>query len=138
MGQVYITRRESFSAAHRLYVSDWSDEKNDAAFGKCSNPNWHGHNYVLKVTVKGEPDPISGFVMNLRLLSQLIKEYVLDHVDHRNLNVEVSFMSGIQPSTENLAIAIWGVLEPLIRANGATLHTIEIGETEKNTVSYHG
>lgn len=136
MGTIYISRRETFSAAHRLYIEEWSDSRNLEVFGKCSNPNWHGHNYILRVTVKGEVQQDTGFVMNLRVLSQLIKEEVLDYVDHKNLNLDVPFMKGIQPSTENLAVAIWHVLEPKVKSFGAILHEVEIGETEKNSVRY--
>lgn len=136
MGTIYISRREAFSAAHRLYIEEWSDSRNLEVFGKCSNPNWHGHNYILRVTVKGEVQQDTGFVMNLRVLSQLIKEEVLDYVDHKNLNLDVPFMKGIQPSTENLAVAIWHVLEPKVKSFGAILHEVEIGETEKNSVRY--
>src|SRR6185437_2956642 len=91
---VYITRREVFSAAHRLSRSEWSQEKNEETFGKCSNPNWHGHNYALFVTVKGDVNPESGFVTNLSEVSKVVRQYVLDKVDHRNLNVDVDFMKG--------------------------------------------
>lgn len=138
MGTIYISRRETFSAAHRLYVEEWSDAKNMEVFGKCSNPNWHGHNYVLRVTVKGDVMQDTGFVMNLRILSQLIKDEILDQVDHKNLNLDVDFMQGIQPSTENIAVAIWNLLDAKVKNYGATLHEVEIGETEKNSVRYLG
>src|SRR5882724_3594794 len=101
---VYITRRETFSAAHKLTREDWNEEKNKETFGKCSNPNWHGHNYILIVTVKGDVDPETGFVANLSELSKIIKTRIIDKVDHRNLNLDVDFMKGKLPSTEVLAI----------------------------------
>ncbi|HAH59054.1 MAG TPA: 6-pyruvoyl tetrahydrobiopterin synthase, partial [Bacteroidales bacterium] len=108
---IYITRKEHFNAAHRLFRADYSDEKNLEVFGKCSNPNWHGHNYELFVTVKGEPDPETGFVMNLRTLSEIMLNRVIDKLDHKNVNLEVDFMAGKLASTENLAVAIWHQLE---------------------------
>ena len=101
---VYITRRERFNAAHRLFREDYSDEKNLDVFGKCSNPMWHGHNYTLFVTVKGPVNPETGFVMNLKVLSKIIKELVVDKLDHKNINLEVDFMKGKLASTENLAV----------------------------------
>ncbi|MBP6977448.1 MAG: 6-carboxytetrahydropterin synthase [Lentimicrobiaceae bacterium] len=107
---IYVTRRERFNAAHRLFRSEWSDEKNREVFGKCSNPLWHGHNYEIFITVKGEIDPATGFLVNLRDLSQIITTFIIDRVDHKNLNLEVDFMKDKQVSTENLAIAIWDQL----------------------------
>lgn len=135
---IYITRRERFSAAHKLSNEDWSDEKNFSTFGKCSNPNWHGHNYVLWVTVKGEAEPSTGFVVDLSQLGDLIKKEVIDHVDHKNLNVDVSFTKDLMTSTENLAIAFWQRLEQPIAALGAQLHCIKLQETENNYVEYFG
>ena len=135
---VHITRRERFSASHRLARPDWSDAKNLEVFGKCSNPNGHGHNYVLWVTVAGEPDPETSFVTDLSMLSRIIKERVIDHLDHRNIDLDVPFMKGRYSSTENLAIAIWEQLEAPIRALGVTLRTVKVEETENNTVEYHG
>jgi 6-pyruvoyltetrahydropterin/6-carboxytetrahydropterin synthase len=135
---VHITRRERFSAAHRLARTDWSPEKNHEVFGKCSNPNWHGHNYVLWVTVSGPPDPETSFVVDLSKLSRLIKERVLDHLDHKNIDVDVPFMKGRYSSTENLAIAIWEQLEAPVKALGGTLRTVKLEETENNYVEYHG
>jgi len=135
---VFITRRERFNAAHRLFRSDYSDEKNLEVFGKCSNPNWHGHNYVLFVTVKGEVDPETGFVANLKVLSALIREHIINKLDHRNINLEVDFMQGKLTTTENLAIAIWHELEQPIRTLGAYLHCIRIEETENNSAEYFG
>ncbi len=135
---IYITRRERFSAAHRMYRQEWSDEKNLKVFGKCSNPNWHGHNYVLFVTVKGDASEESGFVMNLSKLKSIISENIIEKVDHKNLNTEVSFMKGKITTTENLAIAIWNELKPAIEKEGAILHRVRVDETENNSVEYYG
>lgn len=135
---VHITRRERFSAAHKLARADWSEEKNYETFGKCSNPNWHGHNYVLWVTVKGTPEPKTGFVVDLSALGDVIKEEVIQHVDHKNLNTDVSFTKDIMTSTENLAIAIWEQLENPVKKLGAELHCVKISETENNYVEYYG
>ena len=138
MSKVFLTRRERFNAAHRMFRSDWSDEKNLEVYGKCSNPNWHGHNYVLFVTVKGEVKPDIGYVVNLKTLSKIINEHVIEQLDHKNINIEVNFMKGRIPSSENLAIAIWEELEPHIQQLGANLHCIKIEETENNFVEYFG
>lgn len=135
---VHITRRERFCASHRLARPDWSEAKNLEVFGKCSNPNGHGHNYVLWVTVAGEPDPETSFVTDLSMLSRIIKERVIDHLDHKNIDLDVPFMKGRYSSTENLALAIWEQLEAPIRALGVTLRTVKVEETENNTVEYHG
>ena len=138
MPLVHITRRERFSASHRLARPDWSLEKNLQVFGKCANPNGHGHNYDLWVTVKGEPDPETSFVIDLSLLGRIIKDRVIQFVDHRNLDVDVPFMQGRYSSTENLAIAIWEQLEAPIREAGAALHCVKLQETENNHVEYRG
>lgn len=135
---MYITRRERFTAAHRLFHSDWSNEKNTEVFGGCANPNWHGHNYELFVTVKGQVHPELGWVMNLKDLSTLIRERITDKLDHRNLNMDVDFLKNVMTSTENLAIAIWNELEPGIAKHGANLHSIKLRETENNYVEYYG
>jgi 6-pyruvoyltetrahydropterin/6-carboxytetrahydropterin synthase len=135
---VFITRRETFNAAHRLFKPEWDDQKNLEVFGKCSNPRWHGHNYVLYVTVKGQIDPETGFLVNLKDLSRIINQYVIDKLDHKNINVEVDFMSGKIASTENLAISIWEQLEEPVGKIGATLHCVRVLETEKNSVEYYG
>ena len=135
---VYITRRERFNAAHRLFREDWSDEKNLKVFGKCSNPHWHGHNYELFVTVKGEVNSETGFVINLKDLSHLLQNKIIDKIDHRNINIEVDFMKGIISSTENLAIAIWNEIEADIKTLEAELESIKIYETENNFVEYRG
>jgi len=134
----YITRRERFSAAHRMFRQEWSDEKNFQVFGKCSNPNWHGHDYVLYVTIKGEPSEETGFFMNISDLKDIIREKVVERLDHRNINTEVGFMKGKVTTTENLAIAIWDELKPAIEEAGAELHSIKIQETENNTIEYYG
>ncbi|MCD0487129.1 6-carboxytetrahydropterin synthase [Pedobacter sp. MC2016-14] len=135
---IYITRRESFNAAHKLSRADWSEDKNAEVFGKCANPNWHGHNYQLYVTVKGEINPETGFLVDLKWLKVLINTHVVDKLDHRNLNLDVDFMEGKLASTENLAIAIWEILQPLIEESGAYLHSIKIHETENNIIEYFG
>jgi 6-pyruvoyltetrahydropterin/6-carboxytetrahydropterin synthase len=133
---VYVKRRETFSAAHRLYNPSYSDEKNLEIFGKCSNPSWHGHNYVLEVTVAGEPDPETGFVIDLKILKQIINENILRKVDHKNLNTETDFMKDIIPSAENIAKAIYNELRDKIPSG--KLHSIKLFETEKNIVEYRG
>jgi len=135
---IYITRKEHFNAAHKLFRADWSDEKNMEIFGKCSNPNWHGHNYDLFVTVKGEPNPSTGFVIDLKLLSKLIKSLVIDKLDHKNINIDVDFMQGKMASTEILTIAIWEQLVDSIKKEGSELHSIKLYETENNFVEYFG
>ena len=135
---IYITCRERFNAAHKLYNETWSVEKNDEVFGKCANANWHGHNFELIVTVKGEVNPDTGFVMNLKDLSQIIQTEVTDKVDHKNLNLDVDFMKGKLASTENLVIEFWKILDPLIAGHGAQLHYIKLVETENNYVEYYG
>jgi len=135
---IYITRRERFSAAHRMFREDWSDQENQKVFGKCSNPNWHGHDYVLYVTVRGDISEETGYFMNINILKEIIKEKIIDKVDHKNLNIEVGFMLGRIATSENLAVAIWNELKPAIEREGAVLHCIRIGETENNTIEYYG
>ena len=135
---IHITRRERFSAAHKLWREEWSDEENFRVFGKCANQNWHGHNYELFVTVKGEIQPKTGFVVDLKDLSDLIKTRVIEKVDHRNLNLDTDFMKGEMASTEILAMRIWEQLEAPIAELGAALHCIRIVETENNSVEYYG
>ena len=135
---VHISRRERFSASHRLSRPDWSPEKNFEVFGKCANPNGHGHNYDLWVTVKGTPDPETSFVIDLSALGNIIKDKVIQHVDHKNLDLDVPFMKGVYSSTENLAIAIWEQLEAPIKAEGGTLHCVKLQETENNLEEYYG
>jgi 6-pyruvoyltetrahydropterin/6-carboxytetrahydropterin synthase len=135
---IYLTRRERFSAAHRLYRQDWSDTKNMEVFGRCSNPNWHGHNYILLVTIKGDVSPDQGFVININMLKQIIQEIIIEKVDHKNLNLDVDFMKGILTTTENLAIAIWNELKPFMEKEGVLLYCVRIEETENNYIEYYG
>jgi len=135
---ILITRREQFSAAHRLFREEWDNQKNLEAFGNCSNPNWHGHNYILFVTVKGELNQATGFVVNIKVLSKIIKETVISKIDHRNINIDVDFMKGKLASTENLAMGIWDQLEPSIKELGIELHCIKLMETENNFIEYYG
>lgn len=134
---VYLTRRITFNAAHKLHVPEWSDERNREVFGKCANPNWHGHNYVLFVTVSGEPDPVTGYVINAKALDALVDREVTDHLDHRNVNLDVDWLRGVQPSSENLARAIWDRLAPKLHPP-ATLHRVRLVETENIFVDYYG
>lgn len=138
MRTVYITRREHFNAAHKLWREDWSDEKNAEVFGKCSNKNWHGHNFNIFVTVKGLPSEDTGFVIDLKDLSKIMKEYVIEALDHRNLNLDVPFMKGLLASTENLVIKIWEQIESPIKEAGGELVKIRLEETENNYVEYYG
>jgi len=135
---IYLTRRERFCAAHRMFRPDWSDDKNREVFGKCSNPNWHGHNYVLWVTIKGEPSGENGFVLNMNSLKEIILDKVISKLDHKNINIEVDFMKGKIATTENLALSIWNELKTPVEKEGAQLHCIKIEETENNTVEYYG
>jgi len=135
---IYLTRRERFSAAHRMFRQDWTDEKNLEAFGKCSNPKWHGHNYVLWVTVRGELSDDTGFVMNATTLKEIILDKVVNKIDHRNMNIEVDFMAGKIATTENLAVAIWNELIHEIEKHGAKLYCVKIEETENNYIEYYG
>ena len=138
MPVVYLTRRERFSSAHRLFNPDLSDEQNLRVFGQCSHPNWHGHNYELFVTVKGEVNPDLGYSVNAREVSRVVHEQVVLKLDHRNLHLDVHFMRDRLASTENLAISIWNELQKPLAAIGATLHCIRIVETENNSVEYYG
>lgn len=136
---VYLTRRETFNAAHKLSRPDWTDERNAEVFGKCANKNWHGHNYVLHVTVAGQPHPETGFVMDAKVLRDIIRQYVTDVVDHANLNMDVEWMDKtVQPTTENLCIAFWGQLVGPIEATGVKLHKIKLAETENIHAEYYG
>lgn len=135
---VFLTRRERFNAAHRLFKPEWTDDKNFEVFGKCSNPNWHGHNYELFVTIKGEPNPETGFVINLKQLSKIVRSKIIDQADHKNLNLEVPFMKGQLPTSENIAIAIWEEIENDIIKLNCKLHCVKVVETENNSVEYFG
>ena len=133
---VYITRKEHFNAAHKLFNPNWSQEKNDAVFGRCANKNWHGHNFDLFVTVKGSPDDETGFIVDLKKLRDIINEHVVDKLDHKNINVDVDFMSGKMASIENLAIGRWEQLEPHLPSG--RLHRVKLWETHNNYVEYYG
>lgn len=135
---IYLTRVEHFNAAHKLYNPDWTDEQNFEVFNKCSNPNWHGHNYELHVTVKGDPNPETGFVYNAKVLGKIIKDTVIEKIDHKNLNLDVDFMQGKFTSAENLAIGIWEQLKPHIEADGVALHCVKLLETKNIYVEYYG
>lgn len=135
---IYVCRREQFNAAHRLAVPGWSEEQNRAVFGECASPNYHGHNFVLYVTVHGEVDPETGMLMNIKDLSRLIKEEVVQKVDHGNLNVDVDFMQGLTPTTENLAQQIWQQLAPHFEEGQAALYSVKLYETENHYVEYFG
>ena len=135
---VYLTRVERFNAAHKLWVKQWSEEENFAVFGKCANKNWHGHNYYLHVTVKGKPNPLTGFVMDAKKLSGLIREHITDKLDHSNLNLDVDFIpEHLQPTTENLVMLIWQQLTPHID-EGVQLQKIKLIETETIYAEYYG
>jgi 6-pyruvoyltetrahydropterin/6-carboxytetrahydropterin synthase len=127
---IHITRRETFSAGHTLLNPSFSDERNRELFGKCSNPSGHGHNYVVEVTLRGEPDPDTGFVYDLGELSALLHKVIIDDVDHRNLNVDVDWLRGVIPTTENLASAFWERLDPNLPEG--VLYSVRLRETEKN------
>jgi 6-pyruvoyltetrahydropterin/6-carboxytetrahydropterin synthase len=137
---IYVTRKEHFNAAHRLFNPAWSDEKNQEVFGPCANNNWHGHNFELIVTVKGKPDVDTGFVIDLKVLGDIIKQKVVDKVDHKNLNLDVDFMAGKMASCEIFVMEIWKILAPAISvvAPSANLHYIKLIETPKNFVEYYG
>ena len=133
---LYVTRREVFSASHRLYNENFSDEENNRLFGKCNNPNGHGHNYVLEVIVAGDPDPNTGYVMDLKELKKIVIENVIKKVDHKNLNLDVEFIRGVIPTAENIAIGIWKQLEDKIPSG--KLFSVKLYETENNYVEYKG
>ncbi len=135
---VFVTRRERFSAAHRLHNENWTDEKNEEVFGACSNPLWHGHNYILWVTIKGKINPDTGYVIDLKYLGRIIKEKIIQKVDHKNLNLEVDFLHKKIISTENLAVEFWKQLDQPIKELGVKLHSIKLEETENNYVEYFG
>lgn len=135
---VFITRRERFNAAHKLWNPDWDADKNMSVFGKCANPNWHGHNYELFVTVKGTPAQDTGYCIDLKDLSDLLNKYVVDVFDHKNVNLDVPCMAGKLASTENMLLAIWDQIEQPIADLGCTLHKVELKETENNSAVYYG
>jgi len=133
---VYITRRETFAAAHRLFKPELSDEENFKMFGKCSNPNWHGHNYTLEVVAAGEVNPETGFVLDIQKLKEVIRENVISKVDHKNLNIDTDFMKGLNPTSENITIAIWDQLKNKIP--DGKLYSVKLYETENNFFEYKG
>lgn len=135
---IYITRRERFNAAHKLFKEEWSLEKNESVFGNCSNPNWHGHNYELFVTVKGNVNPVTGFLIDLKTMKALIVEHVIDKLDHKNINLDVDFMQGKMASTEVLAMEIFVVLKAVFEKENVQLHAVRLHETENNYVEYFG
>lgn len=135
---IYITRKEHFNAAHKLWNENWSAEKNHEVFGKCANENWHGHNYYIHVTVKGKVDQNTGYLMDLKVLRDIINERITEKLDHKNLNLDVQFLEGIMPSTENLTMAIWQEIKDPIKNEGADLHCVKVFETESNYVEYYG
>jgi 6-pyruvoyltetrahydropterin/6-carboxytetrahydropterin synthase len=136
MPLVTVTRRLRFNAAHRIHNPALSDAENTRLFGKCNNPNWHGHNYQLDVSVKGPVDDVTGYVIDLGHLRAIVEREVIDKVDHRNFNLDVDFTRGINPTTENVVVAMWRVLEPLVRP--ARLVRLRLWETENNHVEYEG
>lgn len=133
---IYVTRTTSFSAAHRLYNPTFSDERNEAVFDKCNNPNGHGHNYTLEVTVKGLPDPLTGYVIDLKVLKEILDRVIIDHVDHKHLNYDVPFLHGIIPTVENLCVVFWNELRNTL-PNGE-LHRIRLYESDQNVADYYG
>lgn len=136
MATCIVTRRLHFNAGHRVFNPALSDEENARLFGPCSNPNFHGHNYELDVSVEGEIDPTTGYVVDLGRLRALVEEHVLRHIDHRNLNLDVPFLRGVNPTAEQLAVAFWSILAPLVEP--AKLRRIRLWETPRNYVDYHG
>ena len=137
---VYVSRKEHFNAAHKLYNPAWSKGKNIEVFGPCANENWHGHNFDLIVTVKGKPDPDTGFVIDLKQLSTLIRGEVIEKLDHKNLNLDVDFMKGKLASCEALIVEIWKILSPKIPgiSKYGSLHSLRLSETPRNYVEYYG
>lgn len=137
---IYVSRKEHFNAAHKLYNPKWSRARNEEVFGPCANENWHGHNFELIVTVKGTPQPDTGFVVDLKALSNLIRAEVIDKVDHKNLNLDVPFMAGKMASCENIIAEFWNILAPRIKvmAPNAQLHALKLYETPRNYVEYFG
>jgi 6-pyruvoyltetrahydropterin/6-carboxytetrahydropterin synthase len=136
MAKVYITRKMQFNAAHRLHNAKKSDEWNTTTFGKCNSPNWHGHNYILEITVAGEPNPDTGYVVDLGDLKKVVEDRVISKLDHSNLNLDVDFLEGVLPSTENLAIHIWKQIESHLPAGA--LHSVRLRETDNNSAEYRG
>lgn len=136
-GTVFITRQVHFNSAHRLHNPTKSQKWNVAQYGLCTNPHWHGHNYVLEVTVRGEPDPVTGYIVDLGELKRILHRAVVDPCDHKNLNTDVAFLRGIIPSTENLVISFWHQIAPLLPPQ-ATLHRVRLFETPRNFAEFYG
>ncbi len=134
---VYITRIEHFNAAHKLFNPGWSKEKNEEVFGKCANENWHGHNFELHITLKGDPNPDTGFVFDVKKLSIIVRDHVIEKLDHKNLNEDVDFMKGKICSIENLIIGIWGQLIPHLPPE-VSLHGLKLYETPRIFTEYFG
>ena len=132
----YLTRRETFNAAHRVFRPELSEKENYDLFGKCANPHWHGHNYTLFVTIKGTPDPFTGYLMDLKILKEIIQEVIIEKVDHKNLNVQVDFLKGMIASTENMVKVFFEQLQPVLVKEGVKLHSIKLYETENNICEY--
>ncbi len=135
---VYITKRFHFSASHRLFNPELSDEENEKIYGKCSNPNGHGHNYILEVTVQGKPAPRSGYVIDLTKLKEIVDIELIDKVDHKNLNIDVDFMRDIIPTSENIIVQFWKVIDKKINTRSRHLYSLKLYETENNIVEYKG
>jgi 6-pyruvoyltetrahydropterin/6-carboxytetrahydropterin synthase len=135
---LYITRKFHFSASHKVSNPAWTDEKNMRVYGKCANPNGHGHNYILEVTVAGETDPAIGYVMDLKELNELVENILINKIDHKNLNVDVDFLNGVNPTTENIIMQFWKQIESKIKNKNRELHSLKLFETEKNAVEYKG
>lgn len=136
MPQVTVTRRLRFNAAHRVFNPSMSDDENARTFGKCNNPNWHGHNYTLDVSVEGDVDDRTGYVVDLGNLRDIVEREVIDAVDHRNFNLDVSFMQGVIPTSENIVVAFWKILEPAVKPS--VLKRLVLWETDNNYVEYTG
>jgi 6-pyruvoyltetrahydropterin/6-carboxytetrahydropterin synthase len=133
---VYVTRQMKFSASHRLFNPTFSDDKNEEVFDKCNNPNGHGHNYTLEVTVSGHPDPDTGYVFDLKRLKKILETEVISKVDHKNLNLDVDFLDGVIPTVENLAISFWKILN-IVLGEGR-LYRIKLYESDTSFVEYFG
>ncbi|MCU7693362.1 6-pyruvoyl tetrahydropterin synthase family protein [Haoranjiania flava] len=133
----YLTRKEQFNSAHKLYNPNWSREKNEEVFGPCANENWHGHNFDLFITVKGKPDPDTGFVMNAKDLGAIIKDKIIEKLDHKNLNLEVDFLKDKLCSVETIAFGIWNEMEKCLPEN-VQMHCVRLHETQKIYVEYFG
>ena len=133
-----ITRKFHFSASHRLFDPKLSDEENLKIFGKCSNPNGHGHNYIMDVTISGEVEQSTGFVMDLAELKSIVEKHIIEKVDHKNLNIDVDFLKGVLPSTENLAVRFWEQIESSVITENRKLYSIRLQETVNNSAEYRG